>query len=212
MRINEARQDILTVHENTGYYEDAAKSDAVAMFWDPSSPFSRMFRRLECHSIIELAVGYGRHVPKYLDKAERVVLVDSLQGNIDVCQEIFGDNPKVEYYANNGVDLAEIEPNGFDSLFCYDAMVHFELLDVASYLAETFRVLAPGGRALFHHSCYSSQPTNIWTQNPHNRNYMSNDIFCHLADRAGLEVLDQRGIQWGGIQDLDGLTLLEKPR
>ena len=39
---------------------------------------------------------------------------------------------------------------------------------------------------------------------------MSKDIFAHLADRAGLKVLEQQVISWGGIEKLDCVTLAEK--
>ena len=39
---------------------------------------------------------------------------------------------------------------------------------------------------------------------------MSKQLFAYLADRAGLEVLEQRVIDWGGKKDLDCLTLVEK--
>lgn len=39
---------------------------------------------------------------------------------------------------------------------------------------------------------------------------MSKDIFAHLADRAGLQILEQQLIDWGGIHDLDCITLLRK--
>ena len=206
-----ATQAILDVHENTRYYDDAAQADAVALFWDGNSPFLKMFRQLECNAIIELAVGKGRHVPMYMDRASNIVLVDALGQNIAACRALLGEAPKFRYYVNNGVDLSELADGSYDSLFSYDAVVHFEMLDVWSYLKETARVLAPGRRALYHHSNYSEHPTHVWTQNPHNRNFMSNAIFEHLADRAGLVVLDQAPIHWGHVEYLDGLTLLEKP-
>ena len=39
---------------------------------------------------------------------------------------------------------------------------------------------------------------------------MSKQLFAYLANRAGLEVLEQRVINWGNIEGLDCLTLVEK--
>lgn len=211
MEKSQATQGILDVHKNTRYYDDAAQASAVALFWEGNSAFLRMFRKLKCDFIVELAVGKGRHVPMYMDRASKVVLVDALAENVAACREMLGDSPRFQYYVNNGTDLSELPDASFDSLFSYDAVVHFEMLDVWSYLKETARILAPGGRALYHHSNYSAHPTHVWTQNPHNRNFMSDSIFEHLADRAGLVVLEREAIHWGQIENLDSLTLLEKP-
>jgi ubiquinone/menaquinone biosynthesis C-methylase UbiE len=206
-----ATQVILEVHENTRYYDDAAQEEAVALFWGEKSKFLPYFLKLKCETILELAVGWGRHVPMYMDRANKIIVVDALAKNIHICRERFAGMSKIGYYVNNGVDLSDLGDNSFDSIFSYDAMVHFELIDIWGYLKETARVLAPGGRALYHYSNYSEHPTHVWTQNPHNRNFMSNAIFTHLADRAGLVVLEQGTVSWGGQESLDGITLLEKP-
>ena len=38
---------------------------------------------------------------------------------------------------------------------------------------------------------------------------MSKQLFAYLANRAGLEVLEQKVIDWGGIKGLDCLSLVE---
>ncbi|WP_093014615.1 class I SAM-dependent methyltransferase [Sphingobium sp. YR768] len=207
----QATHNILQVHEATNYYDHAAKPELLAQFWGDHTPFVRFFARLRCDVVLELAAGHGRHVPQYRDKASRITLVDALEQNIVRCRERFDGDGKIDYYANNGVDLSALDDSVYDSVFSYDAMVHFELVDIWGYLQETRRVLQPGGLALFHHSNYSLYPTNIWTDNPQNRNFMSNAIFTHMADRAGLKVVDQIAMEWGRVKDLDGLTLLQRP-
>ena len=58
----------------------------------------QMFCQLNLDYVIELAVGRGRHVPRYMEKANHITLVDILQKNIDFCRERFKDNDKIAYY------------------------------------------------------------------------------------------------------------------
>lgn len=48
-----------------------------------------------------------------------------------------------------GNDLKELERENYTALFTYDAMVHFEFLDVNDYLRETYRVLKKVGWLYF---------------------------------------------------------------
>jgi predicted methyltransferase len=90
-------------------------------------------------------------------------------------------------------------------------MVHFEPDVVLAYIRDTARVLKTGGRALFHHSAYAGQPGSHYSARPHYRNFMTPDLFTHVAVRSGFELLDQLVFSWGpGAPDTEGLTLLEK--
>lgn len=198
--------------KQSNYYERAERDPE--RFWGPETIFRRCFKRLDPTHIIELAVGHGRHVPHYEREAKTVTLVDVNEENIEHCRERFSGK-KFVLLQNDGTRLDKCESGSYSAIFCYDAMVHFELADIAVYLEETFRVLRPGGRALFHHSNFDSNPGGYYTENPHWRNFMSQRIFAHLAIRAGLEPLEQNVIDWGlgkkRRRSLDCLTLLEKP-
>jgi len=89
-------------------------------------------------------------------------------------------------------------------------MVHFRADVVGAYLADTHRILKAGGRALFHHSNYAENPDRSFGQNPHARAYMTPATFRTLADQAGLVILEDQTINWGGMPALDRVTLLEK--
>jgi len=39
---------------------------------------------------------------------------------------------------------------------------------------------------------------------------MTAQLFAHLCNRAGLEIVDQKVIDWGGHKDLDCITLARK--
>ena len=82
--------------------------------------------------------------------------------------------------------------------------------DIFEYLRETERVLQPGGLALFHHSNNTDDYRITFSTGTSGRNYMSAQLFAYLANRAGLNVKDQRLINWNGVNNLDCLTLVEK--
>ena len=160
-------------------------------------------------NIVELACGRGRHVPKYLSTENHITLVDILEKNIEICKQRFSGFSNIDYYKNNGNDLKELPDSTYTALFTYDAMVHFELLDIAKYLQETYRILVDGGMGLFHHSNNSSDYKASFSNALHGRSFMSKDIFAHLAYKAGFKIIDQQVIDWIE-RDLDCLTLVQK--
>ncbi len=198
------------LNEMEDYFVKAENENSIRVFWEIESRFRRLFAFLDLDCVVELACGRGRHVPQYIELANEVILIDILDKNIEFCKERFRNISKIQYYVNNGHDLEQLASNSCSALFTYDAMVHFEMLDIFEYLKETRRVLKPGGRALFHHSNNTVDYRVTFSTGIHGRNYMSKQLFAYLADRAGLEVLEQRVIDWGGKKDLDCLTLVEK--
>lgn len=210
--VRKNRDFIAEYHLNAmdDYYENAERRESLNIFWDEDSRFLQMFCKLNIDKIVELACGHGRHVPHYADSAKKIMLVDVLQNNIDFCKRRFGKDEKVAYYHNNGHDLHEIDDESYTSLFTYDSMVHFEMIDIFEYLKETYRILIRGGRALFHHSNNHADYRITFSTGTYGRNYMSKDLFAYLANRAGLKVLEQQVIDWGDIEELDCISLVEK--
>lgn len=191
------------------YFDDAESDDSINVFWGESSPFYEQFKQLNIKNVIELACGRGRHVPHYLHEAGQVTVVDILQENIDLCKERFKDETNIQYYCNNGYNLSELESDKYTALFCYDAMVHFEMMDIYEYLKDIYRVLVSGGKVLIHHSNNASDYKASFANAPHGRSFMSKDIFAYLAYRCGFKILEQKEIDWG-IKNLDCITLLQK--
>lgn len=192
------------------YFNKAENDIAMSCFWGAESYFYQSFCKLDLTNVIELACGRGRHVAKYIDKASHVTLVDILDKNITICKERFHEYENISYYCNNGFNLEQLPPNKYTSLFVYDAMVHFEMMDIYEYLKDIYRVLISGGRVLIHHSNYDNDYKASFINSPHGRSYMNASIFAYLSFRCGFHVLDQKVISWAGIEDLDCITLLEK--
>lgn len=191
------------------YFEGAEDESNLKIFWGETTPFFEMFQKLDLSHVIELACGRGRHVQKYIGQAGDITLVDILQKNIDFCKQRFFGHKNIFYYCNNGYDLKGLESGRYSALFSYDAMVHFEMLDIYSYLKDIYRVLEKGGFALIHHSNNDSDYKAAFDNTQSGRSFMNQKIFAYLAYRAGFEVVEQRIIDWE-IKDLDCISLLKK--
>lgn len=196
------------IDEMRDYYEKA--EDTLDIFWGENSAFRLLFDQLELRNVIELGCGHGRHVCQYVDRAEKILLVDVLQENLDYCQHRYSEIKKINYYKCTGYDLKDLKESEYSAVYSYDAMVHFELLDIYSYLKDMYRVLQKGGQALLHHSNYAKDYKADFCNAPESRNFMSKDIFAYLAYRAGFKVKEQKVIDWNGVKGLDCITLLEK--
>lgn len=194
------------------YFDEAEREELLSVFWGKGSVFKRLFQELDLSNVIELACGRGRHVPNYIESSGHVTLVDILQKNIDICRTRFGDDKRISYYKNQGYDLKELNDEEYTSIFSYDAMLHFELLDINSYLTDFYRVLKAGGRALLHHSNFDALYDGRFDRSlVYGRSFMNYKIFSYLAIHAGFVVLDQQLLRWHNLPDIDCITLLEKP-
>jgi len=159
--------------------------------------------------VVDFAAGHGRCTAKLLAAgASNLVIMDVNQENIDFCKKRFGDDVRVSYRRNDGVSF-HADSREFNFIFCWDSMVHFDSDVVRAYLQDTYRVLAPGGKAFYHHSNYTGDPDPYPLRSPGGRNFMSRDLFAHWAIRSGLTVIRQEVIDWGAPQ-LDCLTMLKK--
>lgn len=191
------------------YFEKAETAEHLAIFWDSSSPFYQNFSKLNLTNVIELACGRGRHVPQYISGANQVTLVDILPENIAFCKQRFRKYENISYYCNNGYNLEKLESDSYSSLFCYDAMVHFELMDIYEYLKDIYRVLQKGGYALIHHSNNGNDFKAAFASAYNGRSFMTKEVFAYLAYRAGFEIVSQQVIDWQ-IKNIDCISLIRK--
>lgn len=207
--VDNNRQFIKDYHlkEMQDYFVAAEKG--LDVFWAADSVFFEFFKELDLTNVVELACGHGRHVNRYKENSDSIILVDILSDNIEYCKKRFVGENKIIYYVNSGYDLSEIDSESQTSLFTYDAMVHFEMLDIFNYLKETCRILKNGGMALFHHSNNTENYKVTFSTGTNGRNYMSKDLFAYLCNRAGLNVIEQKVIDWNHPQ-LDCITLVRK--
>jgi SAM-dependent methyltransferase len=202
-----------SVWQDSAYYSDA--EDWTWLFWDRSYPFLPLFEQLDISVVLELACGHGRHTEallnKYPDAVTEIHVMDILGANVEYCKKRFGSNGIVRFHKNNGISFDGIENESLTAIFCYDAMVHFRRDVVESYISSASNVLRKGGRALFHHSNYTNDPDSAFGANPHARAYMSQQLIRKYSNNAGLIILEQQVINWGSVEQLDCVTLIEKP-
>ena len=208
-KTTEIRNRMITGHTGSGYYENAENPEWLKPFWSQGSPFLRMFDRLNLENVVELACGHGRHTEQALGQMGTVTLVDVNASNIEACRIRFAGRKRVRYVINNGSELNGLEDGAYTALFSYDAMVHFEAIDIIAYLAEISRILRPGGRALLHYSNNDVPGINPF-DDPSWRNYFSQSMMEHFALRNGLIPIDKLIIPWNGRPNLDGIILLEQ--
>jgi ubiquinone/menaquinone biosynthesis C-methylase UbiE len=200
------------LHVGHQYYSDA--ESWTGPFWSEAGPFRPMFEQLDLTNTIELACGHGRHTAQILGRFGTMSLVDINRSNIDVCRQRFAGRTDISYFVTTGNELRGIASGEYTSLFCYDAMVHFESFDVIAYLRETMRVLKPGAMALLHYSNFDQDPESSFNTNIHWRNYFSEKMMRHFSTRMSFEVVESKIIDWptdGGEKGLDAITLLRKP-
>jgi SAM-dependent methyltransferase len=202
-------QEVAAPWADSDYYRLAEQWTDI--FWNHDGPFRPLYDQLDKRAVIELAVGYGRHAERAAPHCGTLIVMDVIAYNVKICRLRLQKMANVGYVVNNGFDYQPVPDGAVTGIYCYDAMVHFSPDLVEAYLADTFRVLKPGGRALFHHSNYLAPDDRHYGQNPHARNSMSQDRFGGLAGKAGLIVRHSDVIPWTGVAALDGVTLVEKP-
>jgi len=209
---NSLRDQITIEWSVAPYYEEAEAESYMQFFWGPDSRFFAAFRQLDLTETAELACGHGRHTQFIVDhyRFGHITLLDVNQTNIDWCNERFAGDARVSCFVNSGFDLPQTETSCLTSLFCYDAMVHFEYDDVFSYIRDMARVLKPGAMALIHHSNNDEQPGNRSSESTHWRNFMSAPLFKHVSMRHGFRIVRQEVMDWRGEKDIDCLTLMQK--
>lgn len=205
----DAVEDVRRPWIGSSYYLDAEQW--TFLFWDKGRPFRRLFDMLDRGAVIELACGHGRHAARAAELVDSLVLVDVIAENLDICRERLRAYPHVTFRLGDGASFPQTGDGSVDAIYCYDAMVHFSPEMVDAYLTDTARVLRRGGRALFHHSNLAAGGGGLWSQNPHARNVMTRDRFARMAQERGLNVIAQEVIDWGGVPELDCISLVGKP-
>lgn len=123
----------------------------------------QQFKNFLCHyglervylskgTALELGCGTGRLVLAMCPDFKRVIGVDVSQRMIEqanISKRLLKIN-KVEFQANNGVDLANISAQSVDFCFSYLTLQHCpSKQQVLHYIGEFSRVLKPNGVALF---------------------------------------------------------------
>jgi ubiquinone/menaquinone biosynthesis C-methylase UbiE len=201
-----ARKEGFFWGESSGYFDAAERG--IDAHW--SSIVGPMVDGLPRRTVLDLASGHGRNAQRLAVGAQHVYCVDVNPENIAFLHQRFKGDDRFTILHNNGVDLAGIADDSIELFYCFDAMVHFDIEIVQSYIKEAFRVTRAGGHAFVHASNFTGNPGGDFRDNPHWRNFMSFDILKHFALKAGFNIARARTIAWGDVADLDCAFLLHK--
>lgn len=196
--------------EHSDYYAEAEKW--LFMFWNETTLYKQWFDCLDLSTTLELACGHGRHAQQAVSQVGKLILMDIFDNHLSVCQKRLQNHSHVSYLKGDGYSFRPVESASVTAIYCYDAMVHFSPDIVNSYLIDGARILKPQGMMLLHHSNYDTQGNNQhYGLNPHARNHMTYALFSSFAKQAGLNIISSMSTRWGEVEDLDRLTLLQKP-
>lgn len=190
------------------YYDDAERW--THLFWDSNKDFRPLFDKMDLTSVLELSCGHGRHAERVAQMTDCLTVMDIHDANLDFCRNRLRAYPFVRYVKGDGYSFEPVEQESVTAIYCYDSMVHFSPDIVKSYLKDTARILRPGGMALFHHSNYPAPRDRHYGRNPLARNHMTKGLFDTYAKGVDLIVLESNIINWGDVENLDCITLLQK--
>lgn len=209
-RIASEREQLIRDHVTTPYYADAEAPELLDIFWGPDSRFRDAFVQLDLSSTLEIACGHGRHAAQTAELGGRLTVLDVVKENLAHCKRRLPRT--VRCVLGNGRDLSPFGDREFTAVYSYDAMVHFEAMDVVGYVFEIARVLQVGGRALLHHSIDNRFPDRSYRDHPCWRNWFDVNLMRHVVDRAGLRVISLEPIQWppGHGEMIDAILLAER--
>ncbi|HSV72426.1 MAG TPA: class I SAM-dependent methyltransferase [Chthonomonadales bacterium] len=162
---------------------------------------------------LEIGPGAGRWTHRLLDRCASLVLVDVSPVCIAICRERFGDDGRIAYHVNDGSSLSFLADGSVDAVWSFDAFVHIAPPEIAAYVGQFPRVLAPGGTAAIHHSA-EGEMRKGW------RSAMTTGAMREIAESSGLEVLEQRTTlrdgrmkvyAWPSDSHPDAITVLRRP-
>src|SRR6202030_1187821 len=106
-----------------------------------------MLDGIEYATVLDLASGHGRNAQRLAENARLVYCVDINPENITFLSRRFKGDRRFVGVRNDGASLSFCDDASIDLLYCFDAMVHFDLEIVQAYLKEGFRVVRSGGHA-----------------------------------------------------------------
>ena len=189
-------------------YYDTAEAD-VDWQWRIIEPFLSESPRPDLSVVLDFACGRGRIAERFADISGKLICTDMAAVAVEQCRRRFAMRSNVECLVNGSGSIPL--PSGSITFLCsWDAMVHFNVTELAEYFAEFKRVLNPDGTALIHHSNYAALSTvaRPWPQNPGSRAYVSAEDVRHICEQCGLTLVKQQVIDWSQAS-LDCITVLK---
>ncbi len=98
---------------------------------------------------LDFGAGVGRLSQALAEHVERVVGVDIAESMVAKARELNRHGDRVEYRVNTTDDLSQLETGSFDLVYSNITLQHMPPQHSSRYIREFFRVLRPGGVAVF---------------------------------------------------------------
>lgn len=151
-----------------------------------------------------IAAALGSQAAESRIDLSRILLVDVVEDNLhDAAALSYPDKVKVDTFQANGSNFSNFEGERTNLLYSWDAMVHFDIIDVVGYISTISSICS--GYCFFHHSNLQNLTTDI-QNNPHWRNFMGKDVFAQICISSGLDVVRQTEMDWG-VPNIDCVTI-----
>ncbi len=202
--------------ENEAGHEWSVAWGGTAGMW-AGTILPRITRWLPAESILEIAPGYGRCTQYLIRACDRLTIVDLVPRCIRECKRRFRSRAgaRLKAYVNDGRSLNMVRDEAYDFVFSWDSLVHVEEDVMRDYLLQLGRKLRPGGAGFLHHSnlgAFAGPDGKLTVENPHWRGAsMSAEKFRRFAAEAGLVVLAQELVPWGGAVLNDCFSAFMRP-
>ncbi len=104
--------------------------------------------------VLDLGCGYGRVSIRLLEKAKKVVGIDISKDNIQLANELVGNNEHCDFYTMDAAKL-KFDDNTFDKVICVQNGISAFKVNPLKLVEESIRVAKKGGTILF--SSYSEK-------------------------------------------------------
>ena len=202
--------------DSSSDYHKLRANDAKPQVEQFIMPFLQSYRGdVEEQTICDFACGGGSIALEVAKQSvalnfdiSRFLFVDAVKENIAATKMRAGlviDPKRLDSFLCNGKDFSNFRGKKCSLLYCWDAMVHFDIIDIVNYLASLHKICS--GYCLFHHSNYGQLTADI-RNNPHWRNFMTQDVFRQICISSNHTVISQKLLSWG-VEDLDCITIVK---
>jgi SAM-dependent methyltransferase len=170
----------------------------------------RIGRLLPARRGLEIGSGHGRWSRWLRPLCERLILIDLAERCVEACRRRFEGDAGVDCRLSDGRSLPGVGAGELDFVFSFDSLVHAEGDVLEAYAGELARVLAPEGSAFLHHSNFGAVlASRPGSENRHWRGESASaEGFAGACERVGLACVRQEIVDWGGVEDCDGFSLV----
>lgn len=220
--INECK-NIIPENVDWNDYYDAAENGAAFQFKKFLKPKLDKYNLINSNSrVLDFACGKGRMANIFKDICKELICCDYSVEALEFCKNRFKENNNVSYCVSKEEGI-QLESEGLDFIYSWDAMVHFTYKSLDIYVNEFHRLLKNGGYAFIHHSnLINSEPfdkesgiwdgktrSDLWNENIEYRSNISKEDFAFIAKKHGFEMISQEAIDWNA-KNLDCISIIKK--